>query len=116
MAVIGRPDVYSVPAYVAADLAALRFAFQNDESFASAVRAVANEIGLVIAKRGALGIALDHELRGWRRSAFSSAAGGAADLRLVFRAREGGGFEVLMFGSRWGADSKSIYLHAKTRA
>lgn len=105
-----------MPAYVAADLAALRFFFQDDERFAEAVRAVADELGTVVARRGVHGTALDHELRAWRRSAFPSSAGGAADLRLVFRVREGGGFEVLAFGSRWGADAISIYRQAKGRA
>jgi hypothetical protein len=107
--------VSSVNAYVARDLAELRFAFPQDADFAAATNAVAREVARALAAPLTWGIALGHGLTGWRRSAFASAPGITADLRLIFRPRDAGGIDVLMFGLRYHPDATSIYHTAATR-
>jgi hypothetical protein len=104
-----------VTAYVARDLAELRFAFPRDEEFAAATNAVARELARALSAPSTWGSALEHGLTGWRRSAFASGPGAAADLRLIFRPREGGGIDLLMFGLRYHPDTTSIYQTARTR-
>ena len=102
-------------AYVAKDLAELRFAFPQDADFATAANAVARELAHALSAPWSWGSKLEHGLSGWRRSAFASAPGIAADLRLIFRPRERGGIDLLMFGLRYHPDTTSIYHTAVTR-
>jgi hypothetical protein len=75
----------------------MRFAFPDDDMFASAVAAVASELARALRASKSWGKALESELKAWRRSAFPSVGGGAADRRLIYRPRENG-IDVLMFG------------------
>ena len=68
-----------------------------------------------MAAPGSWGRELEHELVGWRRSAFPPSAGGDADLRLVFRAHDHDGVDILSFGLRYQPDMSSIYHIAKKR-
>lgn len=102
-------------AYVAKDLAELRVAFPADADFATAANAVARELARALSAPRTWGSALEHGLTGWRRSAFASAPGIAADLRLIFRPREGGGIDLLLFGLRYHPDTTSIYHRATMR-
>ncbi len=102
-------------AYVAKDLAELRFAFPQDADFATAANAVARELAHALSAPWTWGSKLEHGLSGWRRSAFASAPGITADLRLIFRPRERGGIDLLMFGLRYHPDTTSIYHTAATR-
>lgn len=102
-------------ARVAQDLANLRFAFNDDSAFASAIEALANDLARAVVAPHNWGKALEHGLTGWRRSAFSSSPEGNADLRLLFRPRQGGGIDVLMFGLRRHPDTTSIYHAAVAR-
>jgi hypothetical protein len=108
-------DVYTSNSYVANDLADLRFAFPDDARFAQAVGLTALEIARALGAPTSWGKGLEHDLTGWRRSAFAPADEGRADLRLIFRARSGGGIEVLIFGPRHRPDTTSIYHAAKAR-
>jgi hypothetical protein len=105
-----------VNAHVSQDLASLRFAFCDDAMFASAIEALTHQLARALTAPQSWGKSLEHDLTGWRRSAFPSSAGGNADLRLIFRPRGGGGIDVLMFGARYHPDTTSIYHAAKTRA
>jgi hypothetical protein len=97
-------------------LANLRFAIPNDDDFAAATEAVANELAHALGAPRTWGTALEHDLSGWRRSAFGSRPGIDAELRLVFRAQgEAGGIDVLMFGTRYHPDTTSIYYTAARR-
>ena len=60
------------------------------------------------------GVAVERELNGWRRSKFASTHGGKAHLRLIFRAVETHGIEILAFGDRDFPDT--IYDTARGRA
>jgi len=100
-----------VPSYVASDLANVRRAFPNDAAFAEAVVAVAKEIMIARRSPSTHGVPVQHELSGWRRSAFESAQG--ANLRLVFRPSAAGGLEILAFGDRNFPDT--VYFTAKNR-
>ncbi len=102
-------------AYVASDLAELRFAFPRDDDFAAAASAVARELARALSAPSTWGSALEHGLTGWRRSAFASAPGLDADLRLIFRPSEGVGIDLLMFGLRYHPDTTSIYQIARAR-
>ena len=102
-----------VPAYAAQDIANLRRAWPNDADFAAAVLAIAKEIRSAHAAPAQFGIAIDHELQGWRRSKFSLRARGTADLRLVFRPTISNGVEMLAFGSR--EFPETVYFTAKQR-
>jgi hypothetical protein len=93
----------------------LRFAFAQDEDFAAAVSAVARELAHTLSAPATWGSALACGLTGWRRAAFASAPGIAVDLRMIFRPREGGGVDLLMFGPRYHPDTTSIYRAASTR-
>lgn len=106
----------SVNANVAVDLAALRFAYPLDADFSGACVAIATELARALSSPDTWGIALRHDLAGWRRSAFPSSVGNDADLRLIFRPRSSGGIDVLMFGPRVQPDATSIYSTAATRA
>jgi hypothetical protein len=101
------------PSYVAEDLANLRRACPNDGNFSAAVLAVAKEIQIAAASPSTHGVAVQHDLQGWRRSKFASKTGGEAHLRLVFRGAKGGGMDVLAFGDRDFPDT--IYYTAKRR-
>jgi hypothetical protein len=96
-------------------LAGLRFAYPGDADFAAAAEAVANELAHALAAPQTWGTALEHNLNGWRRSAFASRPSEDADLRLIFRPRENDGIDVLMFGKRWHPDTTSIYTAAAKR-
>jgi hypothetical protein len=96
-------------------LAELRFAFPDDADFAAAAEAVANELAHALGVPRTWGTSLEHNLTGWRRSAFASRPSEDADLRLIFRAREDDGIDVLMFGKRWHPDTTSIYSSAAKR-
>lgn len=96
-------------------MAALRFAFPDDADFAAAAQGTANELARALGAPRTWGIALDHDLAGWRRSAFASRRSEDADLRLIFRPREDNGIDVLMFGKRWYPDTTSIYSTAAKR-
>ncbi|TAM74277.1 hypothetical protein EPN44_11600 [bacterium] len=114
--VLARGDVCSANAYVAADLTDLRLAFRNDdEAFASAVQATAQEIARALASPDSWGRGLEHDLAGWRRSAFPPYDGSEADLRLIFRAHGCHGVDVLSFGLLFHPDTSSIYHLAKAR-
>ena len=93
----------------------MRFTFTVDSSFAAAVDTVAREIAKALRAPTSWGRPLEHDLAGWHRSAFASDDGSSADLRLVFRAHDGGGIDVLMFGPRYLPDTTSIYHAAKGR-
>ena len=110
-----REDVYTSTSYVANDLADMRRAFPDDARFAAALGAVALEIARALGAAASWGKELEHDLTGWRRSAFASAADGPADLRLIFRPRRGGGIDVLMFGPRHHPDTTSVYYAAAAR-
>ena len=96
-------------------MADLRFAFPDDADFTAAAEAVANELAHALAAPRTWGLALEHHLTGWRRSAFPSRPAEDADLRLIFRPREDNGIDVLMFGKRWHSDTTSIYKTAAKR-
>jgi hypothetical protein len=93
----------------------LRFTFAVDASFALAVDAVAREIAKALRAPTTWGKPLEHDLTGWRRSAFASESGSGADLRLIFRPHDGARIDVLMFGPRYLPDTTSIYHAAKVR-
>jgi hypothetical protein len=92
----------------------MRFAFPDDDVFASAVAAVASELARALRASKSWGKALEGALQDWRRSAFPSVGGGVADLRLIYRPRESG-IDVLMFGQRRHPDTTSIYSTASRR-
>jgi hypothetical protein len=89
--------------------------FAVDASFALAVDAVAREIAKALRAPTSWGKPLEHDLTGWRRSAFASDNGSGADLRLIFRPHDAAGADVLMFGARHLPDTTSIYHAAKGR-
>ncbi|MGH7728932.1 MAG: hypothetical protein ACREM2_09090 [Vulcanimicrobiaceae bacterium] len=108
--------MYSVNAYVAADLAELRLVFANDDpSFAAAIAAIAQALARALVTPDSCGIALGHGLAPWRRSAFPSRVGGETDLRLIFRARDPRGLDLLAFGVWFAADTTSVYRVVRKR-
>ena len=110
---LALPGVLIVPAYIAQDLANLRRAISNDNAFAVAVLAVAKELSLARKSPATNGVETDFDISGWRRSKFASNSKGAVHLRLVFRATNTDGIQVLAFGDR--QLPQSVYQTAKER-
>ncbi len=96
--------------YVAHDLVQLRWAYPDDTILACALEATAKEVLRARKAPRTFGRPLAHGLAGWRRSAFPSIPHSDADLRLIFRARESDGVDVIAFGKRWMPDTTSIYV------
>jgi hypothetical protein len=86
---------------------ALRRAFaDDDDGYAEVLVQTALEIARALRNPRAHGDDLEHDLAGWRRSKYPSAKGGAADMRLVFRARpKEKGLDILIFAHRRGGDA-----------
>jgi hypothetical protein len=97
---------------IANDLAALRSIDPDDTVFAARVVALTHEIARALALPATHGTALEHELEGWRRSAFSE-DDGPAHFRLVFRPADGDKLEILGYGHR--TDPDSPYYTARQR-
>jgi hypothetical protein len=97
------------PHYVKVDVAALRRAFQNDEDFARALRAVTRRLRNLRARNAAQ---LNHDLDGWPRVKFSSGNVDHADLRIIFR-EDQGEFELRAFGHRH--EPESVYFRSAAR-
>jgi hypothetical protein len=97
------------PHHVKDDVAELRRAFQSDEAFAQALRAVARRLRNLRTGDGAI---LNHDLDGWSRVKFSSGNVDYADLRIIFR-QDRDGFELRAFGHRH--EPESVYFRAATR-
>jgi hypothetical protein len=96
-----------------ADFAQVRRAFPADDAFTEALLAVRRAIVRAAAAPDTYGRALEHNLAGWRRSKFRSGNEERADMRIVFKARKGGGITLLAFGHR--EKPESIYLAAASR-
>jgi hypothetical protein len=111
--ILTTPGVKIVKSYVVEDLANLRRACPHDVDFAEAILAIASEIRCALRLPEEFGIAVAHELEGWRRSKFPSRAGEKVHLRLVFRPAKPRGIEILAFGDREFPDS--VYHTAKER-
>jgi hypothetical protein len=120
-AVLDRGDVFSERSAVRDDMLALRLGFAGDDvAFAEALRQTALEIMRALKSPDTWGDELGYGLTGWRRSKYSPARGAEADLRLVFRARDGGGIDLNAFAHRRSYDAEgnptSAYFIAKRRA
>jgi hypothetical protein len=96
------------PQHVKVDVAELRRAFQNDEEFARALRAVTRRLRNL--RTG--GAQLKYDLDGWSRVKFSSGNVDHADLRIIFREGQGE-FELRAFGHRH--EPESVYFRAAAR-
>lgn len=97
---------------MANDLAALRSSDPDDAVFAARVVALTHEIVRALALPPSHGTALEHDLEGWRRSAFSE-DDGPAHFRLVFRPVDDDNIEILGYGHR--TDPDSPYYVARQR-
>ncbi len=105
------------PAYLAADIADLRIAYQSDDAlFAEAIVAVADAIKIAIARREKCGTKLIYGLHSYYRAKFQSQKKprAPADLRLIFRPVPGiNDVEIVAFGHRH--KPQSVYLTGRTR-
>jgi hypothetical protein len=107
----GHVDV--VPSFLAADAAEVRRAFPDDRAFTNALLAVRRAIHHALDDPDALGLPVEHKLAGWRRLKFQSGNEERADMRIVFKARKGGGIQLLAFGHR--ELPESVYRTAASR-
>src|SRR5665213_2525125 len=88
-------------------------AHTDDAEFSAAILAIAKELRIAHASPASYGVAIEHELAGWRRSKFSSTQSSDAHLRIVFRPAKPSGMEVLAFGDR--DFPETVYFTAKNR-
>lgn len=106
------PSVIRSRRDMANDLAALRSIDPDDAVFAARVVALTHEIARALALPASHGTPLEHDLEGWRRSAFSE-DDGPAHFRLVFRPVDDDNIEILGYGHR--TDPDSPYYVARQR-
>jgi len=114
LADLGALPVDADPTHVAEDIASLRRVFVGDAEFVAALAAVAHELQVAVRRPQTHGKQVHHALTGWRRCAFQSkrVPKAAADLRLVFRPKNGR-IELRAFGHRRIPDS--VYFLAERR-
>jgi hypothetical protein len=106
-AVIDREDVYTQASALRDDIISLRLGYAGDDTaFAEALKQTALEILRALKSPHSWGDELSHDLVGWRRSKYAAVKGGDADLRLVFRPRQGGGIDINTFAHRRSYDAE----------